>query len=357
MRQVRAGVWSVQASLGFDAAGKRIRLSRTIHGTRADAEDELQRLLAMAGKVSSGRSLTLRRFVVDQWLPYKLDQVRRRTYDGYESKMRLYVLPALGHVHLADLDPLIVGRWVGALKKRTDIGPRTVYHAFWVLHNALSDAQDWGRVQRVAAGRKQAPAVESVRPDVLTPAEANAVLDLFAGDRIEPAIVLALAAGLRRSELCGLRWPDVDFKAGTVNVREGRHRVKGGLILEKPKTTNSRRTLSLPTWALNALKPHRGFGPVVPVSPDGLSSRYKRVMDGSGLRFVKLKNLRHSSATILLARGVNIVDVSRRLGHSNVSTTDTFYLAPGRAEDAAAAAVMDGVRTLPKARAKKGSAS
>ena len=345
VRSVERGVWRVQASLGRDPmSGKRVRLSRTVHGTKAEAERELVAMHAATGSAPDARSLTLRDYVDDVWIPsLEPPNVRARTRDGYESKMALYVVPYLGHLPLADLDPFAVDRWISALRA-DGYSDATVYHAFAVLRCALKRAVKWRLLCTAPTDAVDTPKVSRSAPEVLTESQANALLDAVYGTSIETAVMLALGAGLRRSEICALQWSDVDLKAGTVSIRGGLHRSKGKSITEPPKTPRSRRTVTLPDWTITALRRHRGIGPVLGVTADSLAWRYRQVTKDMPAR-VPFKNLRHTHATIALAHDVDVVTVSRRLGHSTVLTTDRFYLAPGRSADQGAADAMSGMRS------------
>ena len=347
-REVVPGVWRLEVSAGYDpVTGKRNRPSSTIRGDEAAADRELARLMLGVGLVPTTK-LTLSEYVNEVWLP--AISVRKRTYDEYEAKMRLHVLPVLGKVRMDRLEPYLIDRWVLGLPKT-----RTGLHAFRVLHTALTRAVRWRIIEHHPLDSVEAPPDGEYEPDVLAVDEANDYLDAFAGHELEPFVVLAIGAGLRRSELMALEWSDVDLKAATVHITKGRHERKGEVWNEDPKSRTSRRLVSLPPWAVEALKPHRGIGPITTLKPSQVSYRYgkrlrqvdaeRRAKDkDDGLRYVPMKQLRHSHATIALAAGVDLVTVSRRLGHSTATITDAFYLRPGRAADQRAAEAIDGMR-------------
>jgi len=186
-------------------------------------------------------------------------------------------------------------------------------------------------------------------PEVLTAKEANQYLDAFQGHVLEPIVVLALGAGLRRSELAGLQWGDFDFEKGTVTISRGHHDRAGGVIVEPPKSTTSNRVVALPAWAVDVLEPMRGLGPVV--VEDGKAMRPRRISDlyleriqEKDLRKISLKNLRHTHATLMIEAGVDLFTVSRRLGHSTVAVTQMHYVKPSQEADRQAADVFGGLR-------------
>lgn len=324
--------------------GKRNRPNKNVRGTEADAERELARMLLTAGRLQAS-DMTLDEYVREVWVPALT--VRRRTRDEYEAKMRLHVLPVLGATRLDRLEPYVLDRWVVGLPKT-----RTGLHAFRVLHAALSRAVRWRLIEVNPLDAVDPPRPQPTQTTVLTSDEALEYLDVFAGHELEPIVVLAIGCGLRRSELCALEWSDIDIKNATVSITKGMHERKGETWLEEPKSANSRRIVSLPAWVVDALKPHRGIGPITTRKPSQVSALYRRTIAAAdrarkaadpttGLRYVPIKQLRHTHATIALAAGVDVVAVSRRLGHSTVTVTDAFYLKPGRSADQVAAAAMD----------------
>ena len=359
------GAWHVEVPAGRDPiTGKRRRLSRDVYGSDREAERELSRLLLEAGKVPRA-SLTLADYLEDMYLPsLEPPKVRRRTRDEYESKLRLYVTPYIGQVKLVDLEPYTLDRWQATLAAiehptaatRKDahptmvrLSPRSRMHAYRVLHSALERAVRWRLIPANPLDAVDQPTVPRYEPDVLDADEANAYLDAFAGHVLEPIVVLALGAGLRRSELCALTWRDVDLKAGTVRIERGAHERSGEVWTEAPKSDTSRRIVSLPSWAIAALRPYKALGPLVSengtaMRPSLVSALYVRRVAEAGLRRVPLKNLRHTHATLALESGVDLYAVSKRLGHSSPAVTDAFYLRPGRAMDEDAAAKVDTIR-------------
>jgi integrase len=172
---------------------------------------------------------------------------------------------------------------------------------------------------------------------VLTIKEMQAYLDAFHGHILEPIIILALTAGLRRSELAGLTWADIDFDEKTVTITRGLHDHAGEVLIEEPKSDTSRRVLPLSDTAVSLLRPLRGIGPVCNLKPWQISSRYETRVRACELRRVQFKNLRHTHACLLLDAGVDLYTVSRRLGHSTTAVTEKHYLRPG--EDTARQAV------------------
>lgn len=317
--------------------GKRWRLTEIVYGNERQVEAALARLLLQAGKVPES-DVSVRQFLEQMWLPHVEARVRARTYDGYKSKIDNHITPVLGSVPLAGLSPYQLDRWIDGVKG----SERSRLHCYRVLNAALNLAVRWRLLEHNPLRAVTAPKPRLEAPDVLSVKEANAYLDAFAGHTLEPLIVLALGAGLRRSELAGLRWSDMDLDAATVTVSRGLHDRGSEVIVEEPKSATSHRIVALPAWAVAVLRPHRGIGPLVvegglPMRPWRISALYERHVASCGLRRVPLRNLRHSHACLLLEAGVDLYTVSRRLGHSTVAVTEAHYVRPGEAADRAAA--------------------
>jgi integrase len=308
--------------------------------------------------------MTVSTYLESMWLPHIKTRVRDRTYDTYASQVDAYIVAQIGSVRLDKLAAYRLDRWMGELAvmkskykhdgKERVLSAQTRLHAYRTLHSALVQAVKWSLLAYNPLDAVDPPKVSQSDPDTLTSTEVNAYLDAFVGHELEPFILVALGAGLRRSELAALMWSDIDFSAGTVTVREGLHQRKGKVYPEDPKTTRSARSVSLPPWALERLRVLRRVGPLV--SRDGLPMRPNTITYAYGahvrsrkhspkLRYVPLKNLRHSSAMLALEMsGGDLVTVSRRLGHSTVTTTDRFYVKGTREADDNVAQMMDGIR-------------
>lgn len=324
--QKRPGVWRVVVSVGRDPiTGKRARMVRTVEGTKRQAERELAGMLVDAGSPGAARSsLTVETYLLGHYLPSL--QVRRRTADGYESKIRVHVLPYLGRVKLSALTAYDVARWQQKLEQ-AGVGAHTRRHAYRVLRQALRRAMKLGLVTHDVGEAVDPPRLPDRELEVLDVQTFNAYLDAFAGHELEALVVLAGATGMRRSELAGLTWSDVDLDEATVRVERGKHETAGGHVwIEPPKSKRSRRTIDLPSWAVEALRPLRGVGEITALSPLEITRAYRQHVEACGLPYVPLRDLRHTHATLLLEAGAPLDVVSRRLGHSGTAITDQVYV-------------------------------
>jgi integrase len=359
--------WLIRVEGERDAAGHRRRLSRVVIGDRDKALAELGVLTARVGSghVEPPARLTVRDFLREQWLPAAEQRVRARTLEGYEAKVAI-IEHGLGGCELRKLSAQRVDRFIGTL--RAEGGPtgklaeRSILHVFRVLRAACRQAVKWGLLPRDPTDAARPPRPAAYEPPVLDLPTARKVLDAFRGHALEAVVELALGVGLRRSEILGLAWSDVDLDAGEVRIRRGLHAARGGLRFEEPKSDRSKRVVSLPSSAIEALRAHRKrqlearvaagaewqdldhvFATRIgtPLHPSDVGRAFRARLDELSLPSVALKQLRHTSATIALESGTDVAIVSRRLGHSRIAVTDQFYLRPGRDLDRRAADALE----------------
>ena len=340
------GRW-VGQYLVYTAAGPKYRY---IYGkTRQAVAEKLAKTIADrdgglifdAGKMKLGEYL-------DRWLSDSVKgTVRASTYERHEAIIRLHIKPSLGRVGLKKLTPAHVRGLIGE-KLNAGLAPATVRKIHSTLHKALSQAVSDGMVPRNAADVKAPrPTPEEMRP--LSKAEARAFLEAAreTGDRFEALYVLAIATGLRRGELLGLRWDDVDLKRGTLRVGRALVREGGRHVLGETKTRRGRRQINLTPRTVNALKTHRknqleekirrtglyqdhglvfASGVGTPLNPENLVKRsFKPLLKKAGLPEIRFHDLRHTCATLLLGRGVHQKFVQELLGHATIAMTlDTY---------------------------------
>ncbi len=272
--------------------------------------------------------------------------VRPSTFRGYESKVRTHILPGLGKQPLVKLTPQRLEAFFNH-KRMAGLSPQTVQHLRAILRAALSDAVKWGLVQRNVAALVDGPRVPHHHIQPLSPDEARRLLEVVAPHRLGALFSVALAVGLRQGEALGLRWEDVDLDAGTLTVRKTLQRIEGEFELVEPKTVRSRRTIALPSAAVDALRRHRArqveerlkagsmwkndWGLVFttatgrPLQGTNVTRTFQQVLAKAGLRRQRFHDLRHSCASLLLAQGVHPRVVMETLGHSQIGLTMNTY--------------------------------
>ena len=359
--------WELTIDLGRDASGKRQRKFVNVKGKRADADSKLRELLTGLDKglPVDPSKVTVGEFL-QRWLQdYAYPNTRPRTAERYESDIRLHITPAIGHVQLSKLAPSDVQHLEASLLE-SGKSPRSVQHLHAVLRESLKHAMRWGLIYRnVVEG------VDPPRPrrKEIQPPSADGVWDILGLAKDTPyATVFQFLAftGCRRGEALGLRWSDVDFDNGIASIVQTLQRLKGqGLVVQPPKSAKSRRAIALDADTINLLREHRGrqllsqvemeevyedhglvfpgpFGG--PLDPSVLTRNFEKLVKKAGLVGVRLHDLRHFHATMLLQEGTNPKVVQERLGHSSFAITmDTYsHVTPtiqGQAADAFAAAM------------------
>lgn len=261
----------------------------------------------------------------EAYLADRRARLRAVTVEGYESAVRRHVVPALGALDVEDITFEAVQAWVDSIP--TYGAAHKAFKTFRQLYRWTIRRRQL-RIWDVTQGI-ELPAAPPVRRETLTPAEEAAMLAAVEGDAAEAPAVLGAALGLRRCEACAVRVEDVDWRGGWVHVRRGVHWVGGREVEEDVKTRLSDRWLRLPRWALARLRAARGArrrGRLCPMPPHAVAARIRRVCDVAGAPWVPMTNLRHTWATIAVAAGAAIEDVSVALGHSTVDTCIRHYV-------------------------------
>ena len=348
--------------------GRRRQRYETYRGNIRDVQrrlSELQSQVDRGGFVKPSR-ITLAEFL-RQWLTdYATTNVRPRTLEGYRGIVQAHLIPKLGSVPLSELQPshlqhyysnaLENGRLDGKLG---GLSPRSVLHHHRVLSEALSHGVKWGLVVRNVAQVTDPPRPGRAEMAILDTAAIRRLLETSQGIVYRPMIHLALYTGLRRSEFLGLRWADVDLEMATLSVIQVIHKLRDGrIVFQEPKTAKGRRLVSLSPTAVLALRAHRekheadraSLGTTLadnalvfsqpdgsPFLPDTVSHAFAKIVRRAGLQGIRLHDLRHAHASMMLRRGVHPKIVQERLGHSTISVTlDTYsHVTPGLQEAAA----------------------
>jgi len=339
------GRWCGAINLGWEH-GKRRR--KYFYGQTA--EQVQAAILRARADLAQGLPVVAERQTVEEFLGRWLEDsvkpsVRPLTYEQYRQHVKLYLAPLLGRHQLAKLAPQHVRAFIKR-KLADGLSPRTVQLSLVILRRALGQAVKDGLVGRNVAKLADPPRWK--RPEIKPwePAEAARFLDAIRTERLEAAYLLALSLGLRRGEVLGLRWSDVDLEGKTVTISQALARVGGKLEFIEPKSRQSRRTVPIHDGLVAALRNHRrrqfeerlaagsrwhdgglvfttGIG--TPLEPRALNEDFERVVMAAGLRRIRLHDLRHSCATFLLAQGVHPRVVMELLGHSQISLTMETY--------------------------------
>jgi integrase len=340
------GGWMAQYTV-YTAEGRK---RKTLYGnTRQEVAAKLANALSdrEGGLVFDAGNLTVGEYL-DRWLSHSVrDTVRQKTYERYESIVRVHLGPALGRIKLKALTPDHVR---GLYREKLDSGlsPRSVLHIHRTLSKALKQAANDGLIPRNAAASVKPPQPRKEEMQPLSRDQVRAFLDTIRGDRMEALYVLAVTAGLRQGELLALKWKDVDLEGEypTLQVRRSLSETRGRRSFEAPKSGRGR-YLRLSRRAVVALRAHRKrqleermqkaglweehgliFPSEVgtPMSGRNLYRAFKiRVKRAALPQTLRFHDLRHTCATLLLRQGVNPKFVQELLGHADISLTLNTY--------------------------------
>lgn len=331
---------------------------------RSDAERLAARLVREHdGANDEARSLTLGAFLTSRWLPGKKIVLAASTYNGYCRNVDNHVVPTLGRIALRRLRADHLEAFYNGLLDphdgRAGLAPKTVYEIHLVIRGALGDAVRRGLVSRNVALIAHAPRLRSI-PRVeqvsWTAEELRSFLKAATGHRLFAPLWLLAFTGMRRNEGLGLHWTDFDEQAATISVNRGLIAIDYGLHETRGKTRNARRRIDLDPTTVNLLCAWRHWQQAEqraagveaagwmftdcrggPVHPHAISQAFSRIARRASVPVIRLHDLRHTHATLLIATGVPVKVVSERLGHAMPSfTIDTYqHVLPGMQADAA----------------------
>jgi len=348
LKQRAKGSWTIWLELDRDpVTNRRRQKTLTVRGTKKQAEAklaELEHQLNTGSFVPQGK-LTVGQFL-HQWLKdYAETNVRPTTFEGYRIIVDKHLIPSLGNKVLGQLQPLHLQHYY---RQALDQGlsPQTVKHHHRVLCESLNHAVRWGLAGRNVTQAVDPPKVERNQMNALDDAGIQRLLDLTRGTIYYPVIHLAIFTGLRRSELLGLRWSDVDLNSETLTVNQVLHVLPGGrVIFQQPKTSRSKRTVTLSPTAVLTLKAYREskeadmhlIGSTLsdtdlvfsnaerqPMLPNTITHAFAKISRKAGLN-VRFHDLRHTHVSRLIKSGVDSKHIADRVGHSTISTTMDIY--------------------------------
>jgi integrase len=336
------GRWVASISL---EDGKR----RDVYGrTRKEAADKLLRLQR---DLRAGLPLVREDQTVEQYLTSWISDIRPhlriRSYARYDAAVRLHIVPTLGKVKLARLtQQQLEGLYAAKLKE--GLSPSTVARVHAVLHKALSDAERLELVQRNVSSLVRAPRALRRSMTTFTPEQVQVFLRAIKGDPLEAFYVLAITTGIRRGEALALHWKDVDLDHRRIHIRYTLQDLKGGVFeFSPPKTDSSRRAITLTDMAVVALRRHRKaqrrrpgeLGTawqerdlVFTTATGGpirgnhiLQRHFEPLCKELGLPRIRLHDLRHTAASLLLRNRIPAKVVQEMLGHTTISMTLDIY--------------------------------
>jgi integrase len=348
----RGKSWSYVVEAAPDpATGRRRQVWKGGFPTKREAQRALREALS---RVDQGTFVSQQRTTVgdylDQWLETIRPNVRATTHAGYERNVAK-LKRGLGHVRLGDLRPIMIERLYAELaatggRGETPLSAKSVVNVHLCLGKALADAERLGMLAANPVRRVRPPRWQSPEMRVWSAEQTQAFLSTSEAHRLHAAFVLLATTGMRRGEVVGLRWDDVDLDASRLQVRQAVTTAGNRIVIDGPKTRRSRRSVALDEDTVAALRSHRrrqaeerlvagglwqDAGMVFTnelgamLQPDAVSRAFAALVRQSGLPRIRLHDLRHGWASLALEAGIHPKVVSERLGHSAVGITlDTY---------------------------------
>ena len=353
----RGKTWTYVVDVGRREDGRRRQATKGGFKTQRAARAAARQLLVSNEESGTYTPPAKERFgpFLERWLDSVRATVRPSTHAMYETLVEKQIVPAIGNVELRRLtasrlnvlyaDLLEHGRRDG----KGGLSPETVRKVHVTIRKALKAAVKWGDLRRNVADDADPPpkGQAGAKLRTCTAGELADFLDYIRGDRLYPAYLLLATTGLRRGELLGLRWGDLDLEAARLSLVQTVITVNYEVTFSTPKTARGRRAVALDASTVAALREHRtrqvgertalglpwpsrsdlAFAQPdrAPIHPNGFSDRFDKLVARSGLPRVTVHDLRHTHATLALQAGVNPKVVSERLGHSSVALTLDIY--------------------------------
>lgn len=361
--------WQLVVEDGHDEAKRRQQRYRSFEGTKPEAERALRKFIeeVESGFVGAGDDLTTTAYF-ERWIEHCSTRVRPRSLTSYRQLWELHLSPHLGKKKLRDLRPMDVQELYAKLqrsgrrtKKGGALSANTVLHVHRVLSMALKQAVRWRLVSVNVADAVEPPRIQRTEMRTLDRAEVQKLLGAAKNSRLYEPILLAISTGMRRGEILGLKWSDIDLEKSRLRVARS---LQPDRSLAEPKTVRSRREISLPATTVGAIRQlkvrqnklklklgsgyaDQGFVFANELGaawvPDSISTLFQSIVRHAELGKLRFHDLRHTAASLLLEKGTPITTVAQILGHANTSTTLSVYAHAVKGSSQVAASVMEGI--------------
>ena len=357
--------WQITIELPKDPiTGKRIRKYKTVEGTKKEAERAMHEYIR---ELEKGYYVTDSKITINEWIDTWLDvyitpNVSPTTLSRYQGMIKRYIKPIIGSMQVQNLNTLAVQAWVNGLKTSPSSGKpmaaATIKHAYHVLKGSMDKAVLAGIISRTPCAGIMLPKGQKKAAVIYNEAQIQQLIGAAKGTEMELVIDMELCLGLRRGELLGLWWQDIDWDKKQVHIVRNRVVVNGKSVVKEPKTANGVRIIDMPDQLVQKLRKHKltctgnrmRLGSAYtdsdyiivhpdgrPIYPEYLSQMLTKLQKKANLPQYRFHDLGHLCATIMLLQGVNVKVAQERLGHKDISTTMNIYshVLPSSARDAA----------------------
>lgn len=344
--------------------GKRERHYKTIPGTKKQAELVMRKMIS---ELENGGILTTSAMKtgdwMKEWLRLYLPNIEATTRDGYRDKIENYIIPVLGDIPINLLKAAHVQGWVRGLQEK-GLSPKTIRNAYNNINAAMKKAMVLQMIKSNPCVGVVLPKMKRYQAKVYSSTDVNNLLALAKGTDLHLIITLLTATGMRRGELLALKWNNVDLNKGVIHVKENIVQAGAEIVEKAPKSAAGVRDITIGADVIGVLSEAKlqyykdkanggaGFadlGYVVhkpdgtPYRPDALTRKWERFLERNNLTSIRLHDLRHTHATLLIQAGVSPKVVQQRLGHSDVTITLNTYTHVMPSMDQEAAAKIDSI--------------
>jgi integrase len=357
--QTKAGKtkYMIMVEIGMDTKGKRKQKKISGFNTKKEAQIALVEAQSELNKGTyiEPKKMQYRAFV-EEWFRTKQKSLGKQTIGVHKMYLDKYILPFLGNMSLAALKTIHINNFINDMHDK-GYSPSTIKKAVNIIKNSLEYAIDIEILSKNVAKKATLPKEEKNEMQAWNEEEVNKFLKVAKNDRMYPLFYLALMSGLRQGELLGLRWKDIDLENHILTINQVLAH-NGKDIIKGAKTKAGNRTINLSESTIQVLKAHRKtvleekllngksyqdqdlvfctqMG--TPVHPSNLRNRvFNKLIEVAEVPKIRFHDLRHTHATLLLSKGVNVKVISERLGHSNIKITlDTYsHVLPTMQKDA-----------------------
>ena len=357
---------------GKNLDGTRCKKTKTIHGTRKDAEIALAEFITEVnrGLVPEGKSITFEEFFYIWDEKYASKELAPKTYSRYIGILKSRILPYLGSFPLDKIKPTDLMNFYDMLENDTQIkriaknngqrtlkplSPKTILEHHRLISAMLQNAVYWQLLPSNPARRVKPPKTKKPKMEFFNDDECKLLIQSLTeltGSKLKykVAILLDIFSGVRRGELIGLEWSDVDFKNETININKStQYLPENGIFDKDTKTECSNRIVPIPNYITKTLLEYKEWydeqkdiwgdkwinsnklfiqDDGKPMHPDTIGKWFKPYIEKLGLPIIKFHGIRHTNATLMIANNVDIATVSARLGHASINTTIKYYVHP-----------------------------
>ncbi len=350
--------WQVVLDKGIDVNGKRIREYITVNGSKRQAQDELAKRISEynSGSYIESSKITVK-MLIDQWLTvYAVPQLATSTVSGYKVNFDKHTIPYIGNIEVQKLSAVEIQHMYSKLEE-IGLSPRSIRYVHTTLREVLQYAYKMRIISVNMADFVSAPKQSKYKAEVYNTDEVAKLLSCAKQTDLELPLMLDLETGLRRGELLALKWSDIDWEARTLTVERNLVCINGKHQFGSPKTKSGNRKLLLSESLIEKLRQHRvrqneirlQLGSTYqnndliccrddgsPFHTGSFSHKFANFLKKHGLKHIRLHDIRHTNATLMLENGIPAKIASERLGHSGIAITlDTYsHVSPKMQKDA-----------------------